>query len=341
MSTATATKSKRPTLSPEERDAKIAALKDTLDTAVLRLMNDPSQWVEFLDTISNFGARYSWGNQLLILTQAQKRGFEPTMVEPVGDLFRVRQGRKPTYGWAKLGRYPRKGEKGLQIWRPAKRRWTEEEAAEAKSQGRSVKRDEKGQLPYKIVGWRIEYVFDISQTEGDDVELPPTLVVRRKVRAAGGQRPALLTGEDTTGSLALVIKLIEAEGYSYDRVSPASLGTANGKTSPLLKKVLVRDDVDDAQALKTTIHELAHIRAGHVAEDFDYVAHRGRAETEAESTAYIVAGALGLDAEQYSAPYVASWADGKPEVVSQAAGTIIKVSKSILDDLLAKQEVAA
>lgn len=346
MSTATKTRPRRTTKLTEEeleakreaREQKISALKESLDTAILGLMNDPKQWVEFLETVSDFAAQYSMGNQLLIWMEAQRRGFSPTMTLPVGDLTTLHKGGKARAGWAKLGRWPVKGEKGLPIFRPTFRRYTDEDVERLSSAQRArVRRDAQGRWPERLVGWQVEYVFDISQTDGADVELPPSVTVRRRVRAAGASLPVLLTGEDTTGSLAKVVAQVEKLGYVYSRVTHAALNGANGRTSGTRKTVQVRDDVDDAQAMKTSVHEWAHILCGHVDDDFDYVAHRGHAETEAESVAYIVCGALGMDTGQYSAPYVATWAD-KPEVVEQAAKNVVKVSKAILAALVPAEE---
>ena len=98
--------------------------------------------------------------------------------------------------------------------------------------------------------------------------------------------------------------------------------------------VKVRDDVSTAQRLKTTMHELAHIRCEHltgarVGENL----HRGRRETEAESVAHIVCKALGLDTAAYSDAYVMGWADGDMDLVKQCAETVLRVAKQILTDL--------
>lgn len=326
--------------SQEERDAEIASLKATLDSAIERLAQSPEQWVEFLDVVAHFAANYSFGNQLLILVQAAERGFSPTMIRPYGSRDRANGG-KPRSGWAGgwlgLGRNVIKGQTGLKIWRPILRRMTEEEHQAHIAKGGKPLQRVNGKLPKRLVGWGIARVFDISQTEGEPVEVETTTVTRR-VRAAGGVRPELLTGDDTTGELETFIRLVKAEEYTFERVSRTLLGGANGRTSGTFRTVQVRDDVDDAQAVKTTVHELAHILCGHVDPGFDYVAHRGRAETEAESVAYIVCGALGLDTEQYSAPYVATWAEGDMALVRASADRIVKVSKEILSHFTDTEE---
>ena len=85
----------------------------------------------------------------------------------------------------------------------------------------------------------------------------------------------------------------------------ADLGGANGVTDFAQRLVTVRDDVDDAQAVKTLAHE-----AGHVLLHQDQGSRdcRGIIEVEAESVAYMVTSAHGLDSSQYTFNYVAGWA---------------------------------
>ncbi|WP_241473793.1 hypothetical protein [Mycolicibacterium neoaurum] len=45
---------------------------------------------------------------------------------------------------------------------------------------------------------------------------------------------------------------------------------------------------------KTAVHEAAHIEAGHTGDDFNYDIHRGLAEVEAETTAFIVGHEVGF-----------------------------------------------
>jgi len=76
--------------------------------------------------------------------------------------------------------------------------------------------------------------------------------------------------------------------------------------------------------------ELAHIEAGHVGDLPTYLTCRGRCEVEAESVAYVVAAAYGLDASGYSFAYVAGWAGGDLTRVRQAAETVTKAAQTIL-----------
>lgn len=327
----------RPRKTDEERTAELTAIKATLDAAVKTLAESPDQWVEFLTTVSQFAARYSANNQLLIMAQCHSRGFQPTMVRPYGTRDKATGKARSGWagGWLTLGRNVTKGQTGLKIYRPVLKRMTEEEAA---AKGGNVRRDAKGRLPERIVGWALASVFDITQTEGDDVEVPAPLTISRKVRAPGGAMPELLTGEDTTGALDGIVKMIKDAGYSFDTVDPAELGGANGQTDGAAKRVTVRNDVEPLQILKTTVHELAHILCGHLDPSYAYSAHRGRAETEAESSAYVVLSALGVDSGGYSAPYVSSWAGTDMAMVSATAQTVVKVARKILAGIEAAEE---
>jgi hypothetical protein len=59
--------------------------------------------------------------------------------------------------------------------------------------------------------------------------------------------------------------------------------------------------------------------------------HRGVAEVEAESVAYVVCSAAGLSTEDYSLAYVAGWAGGDPEVVRRRAERVIGAARRALD----------
>lgn len=77
------------------------------------------------------------------------------------------------------------------------------------------------------------------------------------------------------------------------------------------------EDLSPAEACSTLVHELAHIELGHGREDC--TDPRSRREVEAESVAYVVAMASGLDTSGYSLPYVAGWAERGKEAEVMAA----------------------
>lgn len=59
------------------------------------------------------------------------------------------------------------------------------------------------------------------------------------------------------------------------------------------------DRLDEAAAVKTLVHELAHVML-HDGPICDYVANRGHCEAEAESVAFLVCDGLGLQTDAYS-----------------------------------------
>jgi hypothetical protein len=315
------------------REQLIEKINQELHARLECMASSPDQWLEFIDQVATVGAQYSLGNQILLWWQAQERGIEPRYFLPYGN-------KDGSTGWLSKGRQVRKGEKSYKIWAPIKRRPTEEEIARCAANGRTVKRDPDGRPSYSVVGWKLASTFELGQTDGAPFEVP-SVQIRRRIKATS-HSPQLLTGDDPTGALDDAIKLIKDAGYSFDLVAPGtgylsgSHRTANGITvkdpAAGVQVVQVRDDVSDAQRVKTTVHELAHIRCGHL-DDGVYSVHRGRCETEAESVAHIVTKALGLDSAPYTDAYVLSWTNGDLDMVKKCAETVLRVAKEILSGL--------
>ncbi len=202
--------------------------------------------------------------------------------------------------WQSLGRQVRKGERGIAILAPCVRR------------ARPVDDDEEAERPELariLQGFRVAHVWDVTQTDGEP--LPDV-------------RPTLLTGEAPVGLWETLAQELSNAGYALER---GDCEGANGRTNYLTRTVTVRDDVDDAQAVKTLIHELAHVwlHAPH-----DGAHHRGRAEVEAESVAYIVSEVAGLQPEAYSLPYVAVWSGGDIATVRSTATTVLATARRVL-----------
>ncbi|WP_100504058.1 hypothetical protein [Mycobacteroides abscessus] len=89
---------------------------------------------------------------------------------------------------------------------------------------------------------------------------------------------------------------------------------------------------------KTAVHEAAHIEAGHTGEEFDYDQHRGHAEVEAETTAFIVGHEVGFNRDVPGMRhYIQSYRDqewgktGEPGIPESSIRKIFKLS-----DLLRK-----
>ncbi len=202
--------------------------------------------------------------------------------------------------WQSLGRQVRRGERGIAIFAPCVYRARPLEEGEAAA---------TPELAKVLRGFRITHVWDISQTDGDP--LPDVA-------------PQLLAGQAPPGLWEAVAAEITAAGFQLER---GPCGVANGRTDWATRTVTVRDDVDDAQAVRTQVHELAHVRLHDPAEA---VHHRGLAEVEAESVAYVVCRAAGMTPEDYSLPYVARWSNGDPAAVRLTAERVVSTAREIL-----------
>lgn len=160
-----------------------------------------------------------------------------------------------------------------------------------------------------LKGFRAAHVWDVSQADGDP--LPDV-------------RPELLTGSGPGGLWTALACQVESAGFELRR---ESCGQANGRTDYVLRTVTVRPDVDDAQAVKTLAHELAHVMLHDATRAAE---RRDLAEVEAEGVAYLVCEAAGLATEGYSLPYVARWSGGDPGQVRLTAERVITTARQVL-----------
>ena len=62
---------------------------------------------------------------------------------------------------------------------------------------------------------------------------------------------------------------------------------------------------------------------------------------EAESVAYMVCAALGLDSTGYSLPYVAGWSGGDLDKVAATADRVIRCAQNVLTELEAARSPQA
>ena len=146
-------------------------------------------------------------------------------------------------------------------------------------------------------------------------------------------QPKLLVGDEPPAYLwDAVAAQIDAAGFRLERGALDGPGGANGVTSYLDKRVIVRDDLPPAQALKTQIHELAHVML-HAPDDRPEGMSRDLVEVEAESVAFVVCDMLGVDSASYSIPYVANWAGGELDRVRSTAERVLGAARQIVAGL--------
>jgi hypothetical protein len=256
---------------------------ERLEAAVTEIVSG-DDWRRMLKVASAFH-RYSFNNHLLILSQRP----DATLVAG----FRK---------WLQLERHVRKGEKGIAILAPCKYKTKIEDE------------DGEERTLQQIRGFRVVYVFDISQTDGEPLDDTDAL------------RPRLLDGDAPEGLWDGLVSIANAHGYGVVRHQRSG---ENGYCDFTAKVMAVRPDVTPAQAVKTLVHELGH---GMLHGDGS-ARKRDVAEVEVESVAFVVCDALGLDSGDYSFPYVARWADGSIENVKETADRVVECARQILAGL--------
>jgi hypothetical protein len=167
-------------------------------------------------------------------------------------------------------------------------------------------------------GFKITHVWDIAQTEGPPID-PPTRPDRSDVDAQ------LLTGQAPAGVWDALVGLAVQRGY---RVERGDCDGANGFVRFDDHLIKVRADVDDAQAVKTLIHELGHVLL-HEPADFlggSTLRCQGEREVEAESVAFLVAAHAGLDTSDYTFGYVTIWAERAVQSTGKAPHEIVQAT---------------
>ena len=275
-------------IEPEVKERKIDEVLKRLKEGVDGIQ-ESDNFREFLLTMSKFH-NYSIGNLILITLQ------RPDATRVAG------------YNtWKDLGRWVKKGEKGIAILAPClppkSARVTEREYGESD--------EEEKVTEIRPIYFKVVHVFDISQTEGKplpEFEVP------------------VLTGEVDENLLTGVMTLARTQGLevsfeSRPQQDPAIKGMYSGKM------IWIRPEESRAQQLKTLFHEIAHYYSEGV-----FRMSRRNAETIAESVAFTVGAHFGFDTGIRSFPYVALWAEDK-KVLEQNLADIRKVSTRIIDAL--------
>lgn len=168
------------------------------------------------------------------------------------------------------------------------------------AQGNIVK--EKVQI--MVPAFRPVSVFDVSQTEGEP--LPEMATVQE------------LIGEvDGFDTLQEIIESMAPCAIYHKDIE----GSAKGYFSPDKNEIVIKNGLAQQQEIKTMIHEIAHSLLHNSEKMKDKKISRNDMEVQAESVAYTVCSALGIDTSEYSFGYIAGWSQGKD----------IKELKSALD----------
>lgn len=279
---------------------KIKAALERIENG-LAAINTDEDWLKYLSFQSQF-YNYSFRNTMLIYLQNPEASFV-----------------KGYKAWNKLGRYVKKGAKGLAILAPCYRKVKDFKEPDNESEYQ----DSEGEKVTKkvISGFRAAYVFDIADTDGSDEYLP---VLVKGLAGNSGQEKEIY--EKLKAFISMEHPVQEVTGT-------ASKGSYNLETGV----ICVRSDVEYLQKIKTILHEYAHSIdfAMHPGQDIS----RNRRELVAESVAFVVSLRLGLDTSRYSMGYIKSWLKDKDEL-KIVADAVQKVAARIINNLAESSDSA-
>ncbi len=198
---------------PQQKQTAKEAIAANVQALIEQLEQGHSEGLTAYLTAMGRFHNYSFGNILEIARQ------KPDATRVAG-----------LYAWNQLGRKVRKGEHGIRILAPVigiRRKKDEEANKDIRTQNQAV-----------LVGFRSAYVFDVSQTEGE--ELPE---LSSRVSGDVGERRERL------------IDFIIAQGILLEfkeSIAPA-LGMSYGG------KIVLLPGKSAAEEFSTLVHELAHL----------------------------------------------------------------------------------
>ena len=280
-------KSKR--ITKEEMDD----LTKEIDSSLERFIKE-GKYKDVLISMGNLG-HYSLNNQIYIIMQKPDA--------------------RTTYGmkkWNSLGRHVKPGEKSIRIFSPIFKK------IEEKDKDDETKINEK----YVLTGYQRGYVFDVSQTEGKEIDafrFDETKLVEDKDKILEGLK-----------------KTIKEAGFDIRYATKEELGEdCYGLCNHKTHEIKILEGLSDLQEISTTVHECGHALAhSSYREDFEGLTPNERREikeVEAESIACIVCTYLGLDTQNFNFSYITGWAEGdiskfrkNIDAISKYANTLIK-----------------
>ena len=299
--------------SRDKRADELHQITDKLEKGVKDVFQS-DKYKQFLNVMAKF-PRYSVNNTMLIMMQ-----------RPDAQLC------QSFTGWKQMGRYVKKGEKGISILAPAPYK-IEREQTKLNEKGRPVFDADgepvKEKVEVTIRAFKVVKTFDLSQTDGKEL---PTIGPSELVGNIEGY-PKLLQALQEISPVPVSFELIDGDAKGFYHLED--------------KKIVVQDGMSEVQTIKTLLHEMAHQKLhdkDNVPEAKD-ISRNGK-EVEAESVAYVVCQHYGINTSDYSFSYVAGWSEGKetPELkasldkIRQTASEFIYQIDQKMEVLMADKE---
>ena len=253
-----------------KRDAAMKLAQEGLEELNAALQQGASETLlQYFDVLAQFH-HYSFGNVMMIARQC------PDATHVAG-----------FHTWRKLGRWVKKGEQGIAILAPMVGRKRRDDSHNGPNAGS----DDNERT---VLGFRVVHVFDISQTEGE--ELPELAGID------GDPGDRLRRLESVVADLGIDLH--------YDNPGGGALGASRNGS------IVVCPGMPPAETFAVLVHEVAH-ELLHQKSGRKRKVSRTVRETEAEAVAYVVCQAMGLETTTRSADYIHMY-QGDTETLSQS-----------------------
>lgn len=288
MATATLERPEEITAAPATKSKLQQSIQESTEMLVAQLQAGKSEALtQYLTTMARFHT-YSFCNQMLIARQ------KPSATYVAG-----------FHKWLELHRYVRKGEKGIAILAPMITTKLQRDGKAA-----AAGDEETSKAGPRLIGFKVVYVFDVKQTEGE------ALAEYDKENVQGD--PGEMTAQ-------LIASMKGREiGVEWDPSIAPAQGCQFQNTIKLLP------GQSPAEEFATLVHECAHA-----------LLHRGERrqqttktirETEAEAVSFIVATAKGLQCGRSSSDYIQMY-DGNTATLMESLHAIQGAASEILSGL--------
>ena len=290
-------------LTAKDTEGKVKEVTERLEAGVRELF-ESERYQAYLKAMSKFHD-YSLNNTLLILMQKP----DASLVAGFGK-------------WRDdFERHVKRGEKGIKIFAPAPYTIKKEAEKIDPDTGQPVigadGKPVMEQREIKIPAFKVVSVFDVSQTDGNEI---PDLSVDP------------LTGSvEQYADFWRVLKEVSPVPVELEKIE----GGAHGYYSLADKRIAVDEGMSELQTIKTLIHEIAHAKLHDIdlnapPEELENRPNRRTREVEAESIAFTVCQHFGLDTSDYSFGYVAGWSSDKEIKELKASLETIRTTASAL-----------
>ncbi len=287
----------------QARKQSLDDLEQTLNVGVENVLKSEN-YKEYLKVMQSFH-NYSVKNTILIYQQALSYGFTPTLI-------------KGFQGWKQLGRNVMKGSKAIKIYAPMKLKFTKKQDPENMALVPYGEETEDETIEY--LSFKIENVFDISQTQGTELSS-----VTHELKSGVTNFNSIAQALVKLAPCAVKVENINEYGcygyYSYDH-----------------NCIVIQENIGEMQCIITLCHEIAHsVMHNRKIQGLEHVTSQ-EMEIQAESVAFMLCNYLGLDTSDYSFGYLASWIDSKNKDDVKKLNDNMEIIKTCADALIDKLE---